>query len=153
MLLTIHGAVGALIGEQTNSLSLAFIMGFVSHFLLDIIPHGDRHAEDAVKNKKKLRKIIYEAIFDTSWGIIFLIVYFTLAYKNHSNFYPVIAGIGGAVLPDILVMIYNLNKKYFFRINFLHLKIHEIIKKEISYPLAIILQILLFFILLNFYKF
>ena len=42
MFLTVHAATGILIGKYTGNIYLAFIAGFLSHLILDIIPHGDQ---------------------------------------------------------------------------------------------------------------
>lgn len=153
MLITTHTAVGILIGEQTTSLTLAFILGFISHFFLDLIPHGDRHDHEAVKDKKKLKKIIQLSIADTIVAVLFACCYFYFAVKNNMQVGPIIAGLTGSVIPDLFVAIYNLNKKYFFRLNALHLKIHELIKQEIPMSLAILYQFALIVFIAFLYHF
>lgn len=155
MLMVTHGAVGALIGEHTSNVFLAFLLGFISHFLLDIIPHGDRHDVQAYRTDLNFKKKTFLIIvFDAIVGICFLIFYFTLACIHQSSRLPtVIAGIIGSVIPDLLVAFHYLNKKYFFRLNFFHLKIHELIQFEIPQRLAIPLQLILIMLIILCYKF
>ncbi|MFA4873613.1 MAG: hypothetical protein WC659_06850 [Patescibacteria group bacterium] len=41
MYLTVHATIGILIGEHIANPIAAFTLGAVSHFLTDMIPHGD----------------------------------------------------------------------------------------------------------------
>jgi hypothetical protein len=40
-------------------------------------------------------------------------------------------------LPDLLVAFYSLNRRYFFRITYLHHRLHQVIKKDLSFGPAI----------------
>jgi hypothetical protein len=46
MTLTTHATLGAVIGRATGNPVLAFIFGFISHFLIDMVPHGDTGLAD-----------------------------------------------------------------------------------------------------------
>jgi len=41
MLLITHIALGLLLGSATHTFKIAFLLGFLSHFILDAIPHWD----------------------------------------------------------------------------------------------------------------
>lgn len=148
-----HGAIGALIGEQTASAGLAFILGLVSHYFLDIIPHGDDDSVETFKTESNFRKVLGAIMMDSVLGIIFLLLYFTNTTKSGVELWPVVAGIAGAVIPDLLVGFYYVNKKYFFRHNFFHLKIHDLIKVHVPFRVAFAVQIVVIILLWNFYKF
>jgi hypothetical protein len=74
MLMAVHGAVGALIGENVTNPLLAFGLAFGSHFLLDVIPHGDHHHVQSFKTEKKLKKMINLIILDMIVGVLFLFI-------------------------------------------------------------------------------
>jgi uncharacterized membrane protein YeaQ/YmgE (transglycosylase-associated protein family) len=153
MLTTVHGAFGFLIGEHTSSPLLAFVLGFLSHFILDIIPHGDHDDVENYVDHNKLKSIINVIVIDSIAGIIFLILIFTHLHNSTVDVTPIAAGIIGAILPDFLVAFYALNKRRFFRLNFLHHKIHQLIKFDLPFSMAFILQIILMVVLWQFYNF
>ncbi len=111
MILTIHAIVGASIGRLVLNPYEAFTLGFMSHFLIDAIPHcGYRLAsitqdvnnplnKDMVLDKRFLKDLIFITI-DFFVGIslaIFIFQDFSL---------PILAGILGGVLPDALQFVY-----------------------------------------------
>jgi len=153
MLITVHGAVGALIGENVNSTLWAFVLSFVIHFAMDMIPHGDKYQVAYFKKEKKLNKIVNLVIVDACLGFIFLTFYMSNVKATGLNMAPIIAGIIGGILPDFLVAIYNLQKKYFFRLNYVHHRIHQLIKFDIPFKLAFVLQMALLGVIWNLYKF
>jgi hypothetical protein len=67
----VHGMAGAVIGSRLDSPILAFILGFVSHFILDAIPHDSNEARDWENNgtDKFVKKVALEAILDL-WGLV-----------------------------------------------------------------------------------
>ncbi|PIR94287.1 hypothetical protein COT97_02250 [Candidatus Falkowbacteria bacterium CG10_big_fil_rev_8_21_14_0_10_39_11] len=151
--MTVHGAAGAFIGERINSIPLTFIISFITHFLFDIIPHGDHDNVIAFKTEKKIKQVVGLIAVDAVLGLMFLSLYFSQVKNTGANIYPIIAGIFGGVLPDLLVGLYQMNKKYFFRFNFIHMRIHELIKFRIPLKVAFVLQILFIIIIWQFYKF
>ena len=53
MFLTSHAAAALWITTKTTDPLLAFTLGFISHFALDIIPHGDETLGDHIHDKRK----------------------------------------------------------------------------------------------------
>lgn len=153
MLTTVHGAIGVIIGQNVSNPILSFILGFIFHFIIDMIPHGDRHCVDEYLNKKTLKKITKVIIIDSIIGAIFLILYFNGIVNTDINFKPIAAGIIGSILPDLLVAFYSLNRRYFFRLNYIHHRLHQLIKKDIPLGLSLFLQVLLITVLWQFYNF
>ena len=51
MFLTSHATAAVLIAEQIHSPTLAFALGWLSHYLLDAIPHGDDELLDHLKGR------------------------------------------------------------------------------------------------------
>lgn len=105
MFLVNHAAAGALAGVVTGNPIIGFIFGFVSHFPLDTIPHGDRTASREAKHKRKFK-------FFFTWLTIDIVVTFVLlwiGFTSNTFSRPMVAfwGAIGGILPDILVGIYE----------------------------------------------
>lgn len=97
----IHGAVGALITQHVDSNALAFAIGFASHFIVDIIPHGDRDA---------MLKWRHHGKIDTHWWVmgtdfVATTLFVAVAFSLNTFANPYAAGYGfvGAILPDFII--------------------------------------------------
>jgi hypothetical protein len=144
MLLTVHTSVGTLIGNYINSGILAFTLSFISHFLLDMIPHGDHGFFEMYYRKgKKTKRMVGLASLDITVMTIFVIDLFT---KN-AFLYPkiVILGITGSILPDFLIGFSELTKsRPLEKIKNFHNFSHSIVKCFKLSPLAgLFFQVLL----------
>ena len=53
MTITTHTAIGAAIGFSLSHPVLGFAVGMLSHFAVDMIPHGDLKFSEQFKNKKR----------------------------------------------------------------------------------------------------
>lgn len=91
MLIAAHSIVGGVVGECFDNVGLAFIVGFLSHFFLDAIPHYD----STDKGKFTKRQILLIAC-DLVIGVIIFCKY--LWPVSHYFFF----GVAGGLLPDIL---------------------------------------------------
>ncbi len=114
MLLTVHATAGALIGQQLNNPILAFVVAFVSHFILDIIPHGDQDWIDEYKGdqKTKVKKIISIVAID----VVILLALLVSRFYYTDSFVPslsIASGILGGILPDFLVGCHELSDRLF----------------------------------------
>ena len=109
MFITTHAAVGALVGAAfPNNRLLAFTAGFVSHFLLDMIPHGDEHMLDGYKSGSKVRRALAYVSIDGIVAVFTIIA--ILSAAPHSLHGAMKWGIIGGVLPDLLVGLYEVTK-------------------------------------------
>ncbi len=127
MFLTVHATAGVLIGQQTGSVWLGFLGGFISHFLLDAIPHGDQNLvkdrHHISESEKRLIRTL--GLVD---GVIMLGVLYAIYSKSliTQNF-PVLAAVIGAIIPDYINAVYIFFKvkwlKWYFE---LHYKLHFI---------------------------
>jgi len=148
MLLTIHATAGAIIGQQVGNPFLSFLLAFFSHFILDIIPHGDQGWIDEYKSnqKEKVKKIITIVTLDI------LVLFFLLVSKYYFNaFAPTLniaAGILGGVMPDLLVGIHEVSKKQFKKFYRFHFAMHNLIKYQPSVANGLFFQIIILGILL-----
>lgn len=148
MYLTVHTAVGAVIGQHSPTLSLAFILGFLSHFILDMIPHGDERwgFEEWSNNKEKLKKIIGITALDVSLAITFIVFLFLKNNFTHPSF--VAASLIGSIIPDAFVGCYILisQRDFFKKFYHLHYLNHHRLLGSIKLPffIGMIIQLLIF---------
>ncbi|NQU77838.1 hypothetical protein HQ544_04030 [Candidatus Falkowbacteria bacterium] len=163
MFLTVHAAAGILIGQQLQNPILAFLIGLFSHFLIDVVPHGDKELDIWLKHgniKKRIKNIVLtDIVIATVLSIYFI-------YKIDVNYaYAMTAAIIGSTLPDVLYILWNplkilkqswnpfkllkkTSKKTSVKITKFHARtIQRFIKKELSIKYALFLQTLIIVIL------
>lgn len=117
MVLSAHAVVGGAIGALVRGNPLvAFLYGFISHFILDMIPHYDYpirsgfvdpHGED----KKILLKQILLDTFSVGFDILLGIVLAYIFFEANDPTYSWLFGAVGAIVPDALQFVYGLWKK------------------------------------------
>ncbi|RJQ34150.1 hypothetical protein C4566_02380 [Candidatus Parcubacteria bacterium] len=100
MFITPHTSAAIWISTKVTDPVLAFAFGLISHFILDIIPHGD---EDIGSHKKTKRgRFIYMmkvATVDVILSVVLVYFYIT-RHQDYNR--PAMAGaIVGAWLPDV----------------------------------------------------
>ncbi len=151
MLLSVHATVGAIIGEHVDTPLLAFILAFISHFVLDIIPHGDEALVKAYRNDFKRKAMKYLIVFDLLSTIILLAMLFFFHKIEFRS--TVIWGIIGGVLPDFMVAIHEITKKHFSRTHKLHFLIHDGLNNKIHWSmplkLGLLVQIIIIYLILR----
>ena len=146
MTLTTHATLGAVIGHATGNPLLAFIFGFISHLLIDMIPHGDTGISDNFRVHKRRRKhAVAYVMIDAVIAIIFVLLLANTRDIESMRAYS--WGIAGGVLPDLMVGIYEVTKTRLLRwFNTLHFFFHDyFVKRKGDVPLyyAIMAQIVL----------
>jgi hypothetical protein len=101
MFLAVHAAVGALAGNAVGSPTAAFALGFISHFFVDMVPHGDEHMYENYKNGSKVKLGLMYVGADAIATVILIALFFL----NQQFFSPlaVAMGILGSLLPDLMV--------------------------------------------------
>lgn len=157
MLLVVHTLTGAAIGQAIGQPWLAGAISFASHFVLDMIPHGDEHILACpdrchTQIKKYLPIIKVDAIAS--------VAVFIFIASNPSIFsLSVLVSIICSVLPDILSGLYELGhwkkwqKMYFPRFWRLHRFIHNhIIRWDPGMSLGFLIQGGFFVLLLRLLK-
>ncbi len=115
MTLTTHAITGAALASLTpNQPLVGFAVGFVSHFVLDAIPHwdyplasqkrdGDNPLNDDIVINKDFVKDLFIIGFDGVIGLL-LACLFYIYYLKYSAL-VILCGIVGATLPDALQFI------------------------------------------------
>ncbi|MDP3244681.1 MAG: hypothetical protein Q8M83_03415 [bacterium] len=128
MFLAIHATVGTLIGTHASNPIVAFFLSFISHFILDAIPHGDEKLEIDFQTNKNKKKITRFCLIVGGDVIVTTVATLLAVFLSDStNIWSISCGIVGALLPDILQAAYLYSKhpwlKSFFDLhNALHYK-------------------------------
>jgi len=134
MTLAVHAAVGMLAGRLTGNPVLAFMAGFISHFLLDMIPHGDEYLLHNYHAKHRVKTSIAYIVVDAVITMLMIGYMLTqgIFLRSFAGFAGVMGAIGG-LAPDLLVGIHELVPRKFKLlaryVAFHHHNHHILIKK------------------------
>ncbi|MBI3963614.1 MAG: hypothetical protein HY341_01315 [Candidatus Kerfeldbacteria bacterium] len=119
---TTHVAVGVLISQHTETPLLAFVFGFLSHFLLDFIPHGDENLYgDEKRAQGNYRQALLVSAIDIS--IVVALLLFLTSTVDLPRLGQITAGIIGSILPDLLdhfLPVFHRAFRWFFVVQFLN---------------------------------
>jgi len=147
MFLTVHATAGAILGSQISNPAAAFLAGYLSHFVLDAIPHGDDHL---FANLSRKRWVVALAITAATDGLVALLWLLLLDFHHLLPLtLSVAAGAFGAVVPDLLSGVFHLTQSKLVEWNHrLNEKAHSVIVKT-PWPMAqgFVLQAFFFTIL------
>lgn len=142
--------MGVLIGQNVPTPGLAFSLGVASHFMLDLIPHGDSQLYKNYKEGHSVRKSIIYAGIDSIFSIFMLI--YLLETASYASRASIVAGVIGAVIPDALVALgEGLRIRPLLWFQRQHIRIHDAIASRVgNIPLraGIIMQIAFLFAML-----
>lgn len=144
MFLTIHTTVAVIIGQQVSNPLLAFLIGVLSHFTLDAIPHGDEKLFKSSIEHRKLKVFILTGLVDFFISVIWLAYLFSQGHFGYIQ--ATLAAAIGAVLPDFLNVFYLItNFKWLAWINDLNGEfVHRlIIKKPLPIAVGLAIQAIL----------
>ncbi len=125
MFVTTHAAIGALVGAVVPSPTAAFSLGFLSHFLVDRIPHGDEHMLDGYKSGDKIKRAVAYVSID---AVIAMYVTLLILSNAPAHLHAAMKwGLIGSILPDLLVGVYEVTKigPFFRRFTAYHHKNHH----------------------------
>lgn len=150
MTVSTHMAVGASIGLIIQNPILGFSLGFISHILLDIIPHGDSKMAERLKvHGQKVVPYTY-GVLDYISSYYILLAFLNIATIN--NMFAFTAAIAGSLLPDLLVVVHEASRgRLFKKFNDFHFLFHDMLVKKtgdiklfygISYQAIIIFTLL-----------
>jgi len=98
MIITPHALAGAAVATTTNNVPLAFFLGFISHFILDAIPHVDQGTFFKSENEPWPAWIYYSAIGEA----ILAVAVFYFLFHHRSDFSVISVGAIGGVFVDFL---------------------------------------------------
>lgn len=119
MILTTHmlagGAIGRLVPQNPF---LAFILGFLSHFVLDAIPHSQYELKSLTGKKSSLElDMVIDERFLRDLGMISLdfCLGATLSLAISGSSLSVVCGALGGILPDFLLFVYFKTKTFLLK--------------------------------------
>ena len=142
MILTPHLLLGVAIASKIEYAPLAIILAFLSHYLLDLIPHIEYSIDNIEKNQwQKSLPDILRVFLDFSFGILLILIF--------SNNQPIVFVCAFfAILPDGLSLLnYSFSNKILKIYSNIHQgKIHFLKHKKISISWRILSQLLVIFI-------
>ena len=99
MLTLSHSTVGLLIGTVVPNPVLSFFLAWLSHYILDFIPHSDvGYFKDRGENWLKNKRVIAWVFLD----VILSIIVFGLVIAKRGFGFILLAGYIGSLVPDIL---------------------------------------------------
>jgi hypothetical protein len=142
--------MGVLIGQNVPTPGLAFSLGVASHFMLDLIPHGDSQLYKNYKDGYAVRRSMAYAAIDSVVAIIVFI--YLLENASYASRATMVSGVVGAIIPDFLVALgegVRIRALQWFQR--LHIRIHDAIANRIgNIPLGagVPMQLILLFIML-----
>ena len=163
MFLTPHTDVALAIKQSTGNPVLAFVVAWVSHFLLDLVPHGDRNLDTHAhkfgglsrtfeklfpskfssvdkKVRDKQTMIAVVGIIDAVLaGILFVAVW---VYGSYFNFWVAFFAAAGATLPDVIWGMYVFFPKLVFLEKYqrFHRWWHHLLSDPLSLKAGMVLQ-------------
>ncbi len=143
MFITTHAALGALIAQQMPEHPyIAFTLGIASHFISDIIPHGDTNLYKLYISGRKVKRSIAYSIIDGVLAIFFVI--FMLNTVSTGAKLALSLGMIGGVLPDLVVGVYEVFKfRWLEKLHRLHFFFHNMIshKHDMSFAAGFSMQV------------
>lgn len=128
MLLSTHVLAGIVISQHAPNPFWAFLISLVSHYILDIIPHGDQNIIKWIQRGPKKPRIFLFLAVDLSLLFIFLVN----AYLKVQLPTPkiLVAAVVGATLPDLLYFGHKyIYKKYLYHKE----KLRNILRKYLQF--------------------
>lgn len=175
MFLTTHAAAGILISNYVEDPVAVFSLSFLSHFVLDFIPHGDEelyHDEDWQKHQRYRWAALINFL---DVAVLIGLLLWVIGQPDQPRMGLMLTGVIGSVLPDFLsyffpiihqrfswqfVMrwLYKLTKptglRYIVRgqdwfHNLLH---HKIFQRDIPFAVGFGMQIVLIAVMLYFVR-
>jgi hypothetical protein len=140
MFLTVHASVGALLGESIGNDVAAFGAGFASHFIFDIIPHGDESiGEIFLKSKRHLPLAL---LFILDFAVAVVLVGGLAVLGVFSNPTAAFSGALGATMPDILSGFSEVTKKILWSwFHKFHEHNHKLLRKPVSVLVGSVIQV------------
>jgi len=145
----VHGTTGILIGSQTGNPYLAFILGLISHFILDAIPHDSEELRDWQNKGDYIKKIAFEAMLDL---FVFLVILYSLMnFGGLELNYAVGAGVIGALLPDYIwgaAELFHINNIVLEKYKAFHSWAHGVIHKAVYLPWYLVVPIQIGFLII-----
>ncbi len=151
MTLTTHAAIGAFIGTIAKDPVIGFMAGATSHFLVDMIPHGDNQLADLFRIHKRRKLAVTYVTIDAIIAILFVLTMFTARGEVGNTAFS--AAVAGSILPDLLVGLADATKwKPLKRFSKFHFYFHDFFSRkhgDVKLKYALVGQLGFILVLLN----
>ncbi|PIR07158.1 MAG: hypothetical protein COV55_01890 [Candidatus Komeilibacteria bacterium CG11_big_fil_rev_8_21_14_0_20_36_20] len=141
MFLTPHTSLALLITTKVTNPLLAFVLGVISHFVLDFIPHGD---EDFARHQKTKRGKLFYLLRISIVDLLLAssLLYFFISRYPYFKESVLLGAVSGAWLPDMLwISLEQLKFNFSSWYLTFHQRIHNIIKFRYSFVYGVPFQI------------
>lgn len=152
MTITTHAAIGAAIGFHIGNPLLGFTVGVISHYLVDMIPHGDSIMLERLHGKKTKKIPIAYGTIDSLLALMLVLILSNI--EMYPSTLAFTAAIAGSIMPDLLSALYDLTKIKQLRVFYtVHFFFHDyFIKryKDVKLSYAIVAQVGFVILLLQF---
>lgn len=152
MFLTVHAVAGEVLAQSTTSPLVAFVIGFISHFFVDALPHGDETIGERTR-EQTIRLLIVVALTDLAF------VFATQALLWKSGIlvfsFSVFCAAFGAMFPDALQLPYYLFKNpppIVLWYKQAHVRFHNFLGIRLGIKWGLAFQSLTFLLLINFLR-
>lgn len=114
MLTTTHVLASIVISQHTPNPFWAFLIALISHYILDLIPHGDEYIHNWIKAGPFRKRVFYFLLIDLGILTVFLITVYLKAQLPNPK--TLIFAIIGGTLPDIIFVSHGfIYQKYIIR--------------------------------------
>ncbi|MCW1930448.1 MAG: hypothetical protein KIH62_003970 [Candidatus Kerfeldbacteria bacterium] len=161
MTLSTHAAAGIMIAEWTGNPLLGFLIAIMSHYLLDMVPHGDEFVYWRYIHNKDDR--IAKTAGTVDILVLSLMLTLLLTYGDDFHGSLTLLGALGGTLPDLLINIDSvlrrhppksrvgragewLIKKHYT----MHMFFHQLLFIPVRYRMALFLQLIAITLFLTF---
>ena len=134
MILLVHLLFGAAIGSLVNNIPLAIILAFLSHYLLDFIPHIEYPIKNITEKKwKKSLPDFVKVFLDFLLGIILIFIFSNPALPAGRQAIIYVCAFM-AILPDGLAILTNFSASKILKTHndIHHEQVHFLRDKKIS---------------------
>jgi len=119
MILTTHILTGALLGREINNPYAVAGLALASHFVLDLLPHGD------YLNKKSSFKEFWKVGIDLAVGLGAVAAIFFFSDPTPKNIFNICIGVFFSLLPDGTTFLYwKMGMKFLKPLKKFHEKLH-----------------------------
>ncbi len=98
MFLTGHSAIGLIAASWTANPALAFLIGFLSHYVADAVPHGDEDLGVWTERGNAIHRLAFLMFLD----LAVLTLSFSLLFNRYGWQWNQVLCIVGACLPDFM---------------------------------------------------
>lgn len=144
MVLTVHILIGAAVATRTGNPILGLLFAFLSHYLIDAIPHKEYSIQNIKEGKwQNSSKDFLKIFLDILIGFFLIIIF-------QGNYFLAFLGGLSAILPDILTFLHFIFPKIkpLHLLSKFHEKTHWFKHSKIKIPLflGIFTQVLMLFL-------